>query len=146
MPLAGSVPVLVWHKRLAATDAQHQTGNPTGNLRLTKARQYNQQDIPHTTWFRISLFGTAAWSQSVDGNQNQIEVAVVRFDVTIMGASYGGIDLEVDHAPHRISDQANHATVLHWGPLEEVLRATDYTGRMLSILLMSDGSFRLEIS
>jgi hypothetical protein len=114
-------------------------------VRLTKARKYNTQDVPQATWFREDFFGNANWAQATDSRGNPIEVAPVTFDVTIAGIHHGLITMDVDHGPHRISDQGNHATILHWGELEALLRQTDYTGRMLEISRMSDGSYRLEI-
>jgi hypothetical protein len=136
---------LTWTKLLNKTDAQHPpspNSNPVGNLRLTKAGH----EIDWLTWFRREMFGQAAWSPGLDRRGNPIEVATVRFEVTIAGRSLGPIDLEVDHAPHREEGQANHATVLHWGPLSPELRTRDYSGHTLTVELRTDGSHRLDIA
>ena len=139
------VPAATWTKRLRKTDAQHPPSaksNPVGSARLTKARH----KISSLTWFREELFGPAAWSAGRDSKDNPIETATVSFLVSIDGQSHGLVDLKVDHAPHRVSDQDNHATVLHWGDLSPLLRDTDYTGHTLTLQRMSDGSYRLDIS
>ncbi len=134
-----------WTKRLPATDAQQPPSpksNPVGNLRLTKAGN----PIDWRTWFREDMFGAASWFPGEDSKGNPIETATVQFLVTITGQSHGTVGLRVDHAPHRESGQHNHATVLHWGPLMPVLRATDYTGHTVTLRRMSDGAYRLDIS
>lgn len=140
-----AVPVASWTKVLTASDAQHPpnpASNPLGNVRLTKAKH----PIPWLTWFRRDLFGPARWRKRKDRNGKTIEIATVRFAVTIAGKSYGAVELVVDHAPHRESGQANHATVLHWGPLGSVLRSSDYSDHVLTLQRMSDGSYRLDIA
>ena len=87
--------------------------NPVGNLRLTTAGN----SIDRRTSFREDMFGAASWSSGEDSKGNPIEIATVRFLVTIAGQSHGTMGLRVDHAPHRESDQHNHATVLH-GPVD----------------------------
>lgn len=133
-----------WTKVLRKTDAQHPpspNSNPVGNLRLTKSRH----EIDWLTWFRREMFGAENWSTEVDRNGNPIEIATVRFEVTIEGHSLGPMDLRVDHAPHREEGQANHATVLHWGPLSPVLRAHDYSGHTLTLERLPEG-YRLDIA
>lgn len=132
-----------WSKVLPAGDAQHPpSGNPTGNLRLTKAGH----DIDWLTWFRTDLFRPAAWRTATDVNGNAIERATIPFDVTINGLALGTKELEVTHAPHRESGQSNHTTVLRWGPLLGVLQEQDYTRFTVSLERMSNGSYRLDIS
>jgi hypothetical protein len=49
-----------WFKRMSPSDAQRPRGhgtNPTGNLRLVKARHR----IDHTTYFRQNFFGPLSW-------------------------------------------------------------------------------------
>jgi len=144
-PAANAVPVETWNKVLPRGDAQQQRSsgtNITGNVRLTKAGH----DIEWTTWFRQTLFGPAAWRTDHDVNGNPIERADIPFQVTIDGVSFGTVGLEVTHAPHRESGQANHTTVLRWGQLLETMRATDYTDHTLTLERMSDGSYRLDVS
>lgn len=145
-PIAGQPEVEeTWTKVLPASDAQHppsEKSNPLGNMRLTRSTH----DIPWLTWFRHEMFGGEDWVEGRDRKRNPKETATVPFRVTIDGESHGLIDLEVDHASHREEEQLNHATVLHWGELAPVLRATDYTGCTVTIDRMSDGSYRLDIS
>lgn len=142
----GPAPALAarWSKVLPRGDAQHPApgSNPTGNVRLTKARH----DIDWRTWFRRTLFSPATWRHDVDRQGNRIERATIPFDVTIAGISLGTISLDVTHAPHRESGQANHTTVLHWGPLMSVVRSTDYTRNTLTLERHSDGSYKLDLS
>jgi hypothetical protein len=143
-----AAPVATWTKELSASDAQHppssgsKPSNVIGNVRLVKAGN----PIDWKTWFRNDLFGLAAWKKARDRRKNKIEVAIVAFDVTIDGKSYGAVDLRVDHGIHRVSKQDNHATILHWDSLSSVLRETDYTGYVLTLQQMSNGSYRLDIS
>jgi hypothetical protein len=144
-PTPGAVPIKTWSKVLPRGDAQQQTGsttNVTANVRLTQAKH----DIDWRTWFRTDLFGPATWRADTDINGNPIERARIPFVVTVDGVSLGTMELEVTHAPHRESGQANHTTVLRWGPLQETLRSTDYTGYTLTLVRMSDDTFRLDIS
>lgn len=134
-----------WDKVLPATDAQQPPSantNPTGNLRLTKARH----DIDWLTFFRHVLFGPTAWVRERDSQNNPIETAAVPMRVTINGTAYGTIAMRVDHAFHRESGQANHATVLPWGELLPILTATDYTDYTVTLARLSDGSYSLDIS
>lgn len=144
-PAAPPQVVARWRKRLPASDAQHQVGNITGNVRLTQAREFNGA-IPFLTYFRYDFFGNETWISSRDRNNNVLEIATVPFDTTIMGVARGVVPLEIDHAPHRESEQHNHATVLHWGPLAPIMRQRDYTGRVLELARLSDGSYRLTIA
>jgi hypothetical protein len=133
-----------WSKVLPPGDAQQQGAantNLTANVRLTKAGH----DIDWRTWFRGDLFGPASWRGDTDTNGNPIERADLPLAVTIGGVSLGTMELEVTHAPHREAGQANHTTVLRWGPLLPTLKATDYTGHTLTLRRMSDGTFALDI-
>ncbi len=136
-----TVSVLSWDKNLSSTDAQQNIGHGTRNLRLVRGNR----EIEWTTWFRDELFQYENWQADLDVNQNPIELAEVEFLVTIGGQSHGRVELTVSHAPHRESQQANHASVLQWGPLARVLRDTDYTGDLVEIKRLADGSYTLTI-
>lgn len=132
-----------WSKVLPRGDAQHPPqGNPTGNIRLTQAKH----KIPWLTWFRQDLFAPASWTTEQDVHGNDIERAMIPFQVTIQGVPLGTMELEATYAPHRESEQRNHTTVLRWGPLLETLQATDYTGSTLTLERLSDNTYRLDIS
>lgn len=144
-PTPGAVPVERWTKVLPRGDAQQQTAsktNLTANVRLTQAGHA----IDWRRWFRDDLFGSATWRKDIDVNNNPIERADIPFLVRIAGVTLGTIELEVTYAPHREAGQANHTTVLRWGPLLNTLRAIDYTGYTLTLERMSDDTFRLDIS
>lgn len=133
-----------WRKQMARTDAQQAApgSNPTGNLRLTAARN----PIDWRTFFRRDLFADVDWRAQEDRRGNRTEVASVEFDVSIRGVSLGTRTLTVDHAPHRQSNQDNHVTVLHWGELSETLRATSYVDDYVVLERLEDGRYRLRIT
>jgi hypothetical protein len=135
-----------WTKVMNSTDAQHPPrarSNPTGNLRLARARQR----IDHRTWFRRELFATCDWRARPDKAGNATETTLVAMDVAVRGAALGPLDLEIDHAPHRVAGQGNVPTVLHWGPvLGPMLRAADLTGSTIAIERLASGRFRLSIA
>lgn len=134
-----------WDKVMSPADAQHperpQTKR-TGRLGLGQAGH----DIDHRTWFRSVLFGAATWAWTTDRNGNDIEIATIPFDVIIAGVSYGAVNLKLDHAEHRESTRGSVLTILHWGELAPVLRATNYTHHTVTLSHMSDGSYRLEVA
>jgi hypothetical protein len=149
VPVGGkATPVATWTKELSPSDAQHppskgsKPSHAIGNVRLVEAGN----PIDWRVWFRHDLFAAATWNEKRDRNRNKLEVAVVTFDVTIDGKSFGRVDLRVDHAPHRESGQDNHATILHWDSLSPLLRKKNYTGYVLTLQRMSDGSYRLDVS
>lgn len=105
---------LIWDKRLSATDAQSQVGNPTGNLRLSAARfRFRGQAIQSQTHFRQTLFGHLPWAV-VQATPHQ-EQTFVDFEVTVLGIDMGRHRLRLSHQPSRIAYQGNVPTVLHWG-------------------------------
>lgn len=143
-PTPRPTPVASWSKVLPKGDAQQvpEGTNPTGNLRLTKAKH----NIDWTTWFRRDLFGSAPWRQGLDGSNKPIEMVDIPFDVTVGGVALGQITLQLTHAPHRESGQRNHTTVLRWGLLLPTMRATDYTKHTVTITRRSNNTFALDIS
>jgi len=140
---AGEVVVVQrWCKKMSATDALRNKGHEIGNIRLTKARH----DIEFLTFFRTVLFDNADWTKSTDINGNPVESAQVDFDVRINGNHLGSRTLEVSHAPHRESGQANHASVLYWGAeIRKLLREKSYVGHWIVIERSEDGRFTLTV-
>lgn len=143
----GGMPSVVrsWSKILPRSDAQQPTSaktNPTGNLRLTSG----VEKVDWRSWFREDLFGEESWSTRTDSNDNPVEVTTVPLDITIEGEPLGRKELTVDHAVHRESGQANHMTILHWGPLMPALLAADYSNYTITIERLSDDTYRLDIS
>jgi hypothetical protein len=135
-----------WVKVLNRTDAQHPpnaASNPTGNLRLSQARQR----IDHRTWFRQALFAGCDWRRDFDSKGNAIETALVEMDATLGGAGIGTVEIRLDHAPHREAGQNNVPTIMHWGPvLGPMLRAVDLTGSAIAIERLATGAFRMTIA
>jgi hypothetical protein len=137
-------PVRSWCKQMSKADAQHPTGaksNPTGNLKLTKAKH----DIDKNTYFRHDMFGYANW-EGVATESGTRERALVEFDTVIDGTRIGPIALMIDHQESRIAGQSNIPTWLHWGELMPHLRDTNYTGAWVIIQELSNGSHALTIT
>lgn len=136
--------VTSWAKRLPSSDAQQVTGstNPTGKLRLAKARH----DIDPKTFFRSELFAPATWQAEVRSDGKTYEVALVDFEVAIGNKSLGTLTLKVDHALHRVADQANVATVLSWGSeLGKELRKKNHVDHWVVIEGDAQGRYSLKI-
>lgn len=132
-----------WFKQLDHTAAQQvksAASNPTGNLRLSR----EAATINHTVYFRDDFFGGLPWTPT-EGKTSEQEV-VVGFRTWIDGRDFGIQDLRVSHDPARISGQGNVATVLHWGVLSPVLRATNYIDLYISLERTISGEYNLVIS
>lgn len=144
-PVVASIVLpLRWIKQLSPADAQHpikEGSNPTGNLKLAKAGN----DIDFKTFFRYEMFGTVNWA-SETRPRGLFEEAIVPFQVVINGRDLGRFNIKIDHAEHRIANQSNVPTWLHWGPLRDYLQVTNYTQSWVIIARRSYHSFVLEIS
>ncbi|MEM9752665.1 MAG: phospholipase D family protein [Planctomycetota bacterium] len=130
-----------WCKLLRSSDAQQvQPGtNPTGKLRLAKARW----NIDQTSYFRDEFFGDENWV-TVDRQGTAYEEVHVRFIVECPGEDETPITLRIDHAPHRVADQNNVPTVLGWGPkVGQWLRDNNQSGRWVAIEKDIDGRYWL---
>lgn len=138
--------VASWSKTLSHTDAQQPAlsgTNPTGHLKLSRA---GRRDVDHVTWFRHELFGAATWTAAQDGHENPIDEATIPMQVKVGGIDVGTLELRVSHGEHRVADQGNVPTWLHWGTqLAQVLRETDYSGHTVTIERLDDDSYRLRI-
>ncbi len=123
---------LVWQKVLPASDVQRQPGNPTGGVRLTQARWYDEgKRIDWTTYFRNKVFAGLEWRQT--RARPFVEEAVVRFDVTVLGKRLGIHELAVSHKPSGEAGQANYTTILQWTGLSQTIKDADLTGRTLRL-------------
>lgn len=132
-----------WFKRMDGTAAQKPpspASKPTGNLRLS------QEDfaIDHTRYFRHVFFGGEAWTpRASDGRFEDLTVPVA---VVVDGVDHGTVDLRVSHAEHRISDQGNVPTVLHWGAtLGQLLRQGNFVGSTVTLEEVAGAGYRLTI-
>lgn len=142
-PIAPGAVSKRWFKELPNSDAQHpQTGNPTGALRLTKAKH----PIDWRTYFRHDFFAGTYWQTTQSQHGQTLDYANVTFDVVINGNALGARTLRVDHAPHREQGQSNVPTDLKWGNLSPDLLGTDYTGYWVVLERLTNGGFRLEIT
>lgn len=131
----------VWSKTLSKTDAQRQSGNKTGDLRLIKA----DQPIDQKTFFRFAVFGKLAWTTEPRGH----EEATGTFDVTILGTHHGVLPLTLSHRPLGHADQENYTTGLRWGSLAGLLRSQiDVTKKQLRLYSLPNtapADFAIEI-
>ena len=142
-PIIDSTENLLWQKILTQTDAQRQTGNPTGNLRLTQAGFRRKGElIDQTQYFRYELWGDENW-QSIEGSDR--EYCEVKFDVYINQEFRGTTFIEISHNPKWESSQGNFTTGIRWGPWLShlLLNEINCTGLTLSII-KKDG-FTLDI-
>lgn len=122
---------LVWQKVLSATDAQRQSGNPTGDIRLTQAGWRDEQGRPidQTVYFRHQVFGQFDWRWK-DG---KVEEVTVPFDVTIFGIGLGVYNLVVSHKPSGEAGQRNYTTGIQWGELTPRTRQANLAGKLLRL-------------
>lgn len=149
-PIQGTDPALPlgsvrrrWFKELDHTAAQQPKGartNPTGNLRLSR----ENSPINHTVYFRNDFFGGLPWVPTA-GKNSEVEV-VVAFRAWIDGHDLGMHNLRLSHDPNRISGQNNVPTVLHWGTLAPIMRATDYIGYYVNLERIIAGGYNLVVS
>lgn len=130
---------LIWQKTLSKTDAQHQEGHPTGDLRLVQAKKdNNDEEIDQTSHFRQNVFGSQSW---VVTKQSPLsEEAEVDFDVTIRGTHLGNRLLTVSHKPSGEAGQGNYTTNIRWGSLAETLRADDLTACVFKLYAPAEGT------
>lgn len=134
-----------WFKKLPPDNAQHPrraTTNVTGSLRLTKAKH----PIDFRTYFRDSLFGGRPWGPDTRPQRAGGEAVEVDFSVSLPGQPDKTARLLVAHDARREAGQNNFATSIHWGELMPDMRATDYTGYVVTIERYTDDSFRLVIA
>ncbi len=113
---------LLWQKtNLPASDVQRQSGNVTGGLRLTQAGwEVSGKPIDQTMYFRNDIFGRLSWSVWKTKPYN--EKAEAKFDIYLLGKSYGIYELMISHKPSGEAKQRNYTTILHWGDLAETIR------------------------
>jgi hypothetical protein len=140
---------LVWRKRLNRSDVQRSSGstNPTGCLRFTQARKYNEQAVDQTSFFRQDTFGNFQWS--ILKRSPYEEATNIAFHVTINGKAFGEVELQVRHKPSGEAHQGNYTTSLHWGKLIKTIKTEAAPGQMLSLYAPRTGSnspFFIEIS
>ncbi len=67
------------------------------------------------------------------------------FDVRVDQRSLGQRRLRVIHVPHREFGQGNYTTAIKWGPMSDLFRGTDYSGRWVVIDTDDDGRYGLSI-
>lgn len=132
-----------WFRELDATAAQHPptaTSNPTGNLRLSQAGH----PIDQTTYFRNDFFRGVGWAATTTPRGVR-EEASVPMTVAVDGRVLGTFEFQISHATWRVAGQRNVPTVLHWGPLSALLRATDYVGRFVSLEKLGPRRYNLTV-
>jgi hypothetical protein len=141
---------LVWEKEnLPASDVQRQRGAVTGGLRLTQAKfEFNGKRVDQTKYFRDVVFSQIPWRLGRKGFPKQRETTEVTFDLMILGKSYGRHKLVISHKPSGEAGQRNYTTMLHWGPLGNIIRDLNLVGKTLQLYAPSEGEiepFYIEI-
>ncbi len=132
-----------WFRPLDATAAQHPPdprSSPTGNLRLTQAGH----GIDQTKYFRSEFFAGLVWTADAVP-QGMRESAPAVMEVVIDGRNLGLREFVISHAAWREAGQGNVTTVIHLGAIGNELRATNYTGRTITLEQMASGEYRLMI-
>lgn len=121
--------VLRWKKKLSMTDAQRQTGNVTGDLRLTQAKfKFAGSVIDQTTYFRHTVFPTGTWT--IERPYPRVDICTIDFMVTILGKNHGLYQLIVSHKPSGEAGQGNYTTGIRWGNLRHILESVvNVTGK-----------------
>ena len=105
----------MWQKKLSKTDAQRQLGNPTGDLRLTRAKfLVDGNHIDQTQYFRHIVFKNENW-RAKEGKQVK-EISIVLFKVFIDDEFVGEDNLEIQHKPSGEANQSNYTTGIRWVP------------------------------
>ena len=142
---------LIWRKRgLPASDVQfgRPGTSPTGGLRLTQAGwQVRGRTIDQTSYFRNDVFGGFPWREI--RTTPHVELARVRFHITVRGSDRGEHILEIRHKPTGEAGQGNYTTLISWGPIGRYLATGDYRGATLNLYgprTGSDEPFEIEIA
>jgi hypothetical protein len=121
-----------------------------GGLRLTQAGfKVAGLDIDQTTYFR-SLFGAFPWRPPARPRTSaRQEEAEIPFNVTILGNPVGLQTLRVSHKPSGEAGQGNYTTIIHWGPIAQILRsAINIQGKTVRLYAPPSGAqspFLLEV-
>lgn len=140
---------LIWSKTLAKSDAQAPKAgsHPKGYMTFAKAKRDNVSVVDVTTYFRNDVFKNFLWNE-VQSNTPTWE-AMIPFEFTIHGRSFGVHVMRLSHKPSRVSEQANVPTVLHWKNLPRDARKLIRAGDYLSLFRPAKGKrtpFYIEIS
>ena len=144
---------LVWEKRLSKTDAQRQTGNQTGDIRLTQARFiYQGKTINQTTYFREIVFGECEWNESYSkkGIKREYtfrEVTTAKFQIVLDNGRKWNLYLDISHKPSGEAKQGNYTTGIRWGPrmMDFLELESDLTGYKLELFKLGPNEFEMQI-
>jgi hypothetical protein len=125
--------ILRWSKVLSKTDAQRQTGNVTGDLRLTQAKfKVGGVVIDQTTYFRNTVFSIGKWQ--IERQHPRVDIGYFDFQVIILGVNYGTYKLEVSHKPSGEAGQGNYTTGIRWGSIRRILESeVNVTKKVLNL-------------
>ena len=140
---------IAWEKpELPPSDVQRQKGHPIGGVRLSQANYRHQgQLIDHTKYFRHKVFGEQNWEKFRE--KPLVERAIVKFDIIILGKSYGINSLIVLHKPSGEAGQRNYTTILTWRHLGRLMRDLNLIRRKFTLYKPREGTkepFFIEIS
>lgn len=135
---------LLWEKKLTKTDAQRQTGNPTGDLRLTRARfKINNSEIDQTKYFRHTIFGEQNWVEKK--GRTEKEICQVLFTIHVEGEEIGQSELEIQHKPSGEASQSNYTTGIRWGPWLSHILINEINCTGLTLRLWKDDGYTIDI-
>ena len=135
---------LLWEKKLTKTDAQRQTGNPTGDLRLTRARfKINNSEIDQTKYFRHDIWKNENW---LTDKKSEREFCEIKFDVYINQVLRGTTSIEVSHNPSWESSQSNFTTGLRWGPWLGHILMDEINVAGMTLSMIKKESYVIEIN
>ncbi len=144
-------PVVVyrWCKRLSASDVNRNSGNERNLMSLGKGPQGLNQVMSDIDNIRDRMLADQDWVQTLVSGRDA-EVATITALFSIDDAEPTVQRLEVVHAPHRGSDQANYHTCIRWNEaLARLLReapGNGYVGRWAILEKTDKGRITLQIT
>jgi hypothetical protein len=144
-------PVVVyrWCKRLSASDVNRNPGNERNLMSLVKGPQGLNQVMSDIDNIRDRMLADQKWVQALV-SEREAEVANITVLFSIDDAEPTVQRLEVVHAPHRGSDQANYHTCIRWNEaLARLLReapGNGYVGRWAILEKTDKGRITLQIT
>ena len=137
-----------WCKRLSASDVNRNSGNERNLMSLGKGPQGQNQVMSDIDNIRDRMLADQDWVQTlVSGRDAEVATITVLFSIDDEEPTVQ--QLEVVHAPHRGSDQANYHTCIRWNEeLAKMLReapGNGYVGRWAILEKTDKGRITLQI-
>jgi hypothetical protein len=142
-PVARTSRAVRWQKALTRSDAQRKrAGNQRGSITLVGGTPR----VDSQRFFRLDMFGDAAWEEQSTRTGRILQSAHIIFDVRIDSHDLGAHRLQVTYAPNREAGQSNYTTLLHIGSLSDWFTDIDLRGRMMIVVRGDDGRYSLLIA